>query len=117
MKTLIVLNRNPYDGTDVTWNALRLGEKLLDRGAELRIFLMNDSIDLAKVGVMPPEGYFNLTEMLQGLIGKGVQVKVCGTCLVRCGIHKQKSLIEGAPEAKMPELAEWITESDRVISF
>ena len=24
MKTLLVLNRNPYDGTDVTWNALRL---------------------------------------------------------------------------------------------
>jgi len=55
MKTLLVLNRNPYDGTDVTWNALRLGEKLLERGTELRIFLMNDSIDLAKEGVTPPE--------------------------------------------------------------
>jgi uncharacterized protein involved in oxidation of intracellular sulfur len=117
MKTLIVLNRNPYDGTDVTWNALRLGEKLLEKGTELRIFLMNDSIDLAKEGVTPPEGYYNLTEMLQELIAKGVQIKVCGTCLVRCGIHKQKPLIEGAPEAKMPELAEWITESDKVISF
>jgi uncharacterized protein involved in oxidation of intracellular sulfur len=117
MKTLIVLNRNPYDGTDVTWNAIRLGEKLLDKGTELRIFLMNDSIDLAKEGVTPPEGYYNLTEMLQELIAKGVQVKVCGTCLVRCGIHKQKPLIEGAPEAKMPELAEWVTESDKVISF
>ena len=117
MKTLIVLNRNPYDGTDVTWNALRLGEKLLDKGTELRIFLMNDSIDLAKEGVTPPEGYYNLTEMLQELIGKGVQIKVCGTCLVRCGIHKNKPLIEGAPEANMPELAEWIIESDRVISF
>jgi uncharacterized protein involved in oxidation of intracellular sulfur len=117
MKTLIVLNRNPYDGTDVTWNALRLGEKLIEKGTELRIFLMNDSIDLAKEGVTPPEGYYNLTEMLQELIAKGVQVKVCGTCLLRCGIHKQKPLIEGAPEAKMPELAEWITESDKVISF
>ncbi len=55
--------------------------------------------------------------MLQELIGKGVQVKVCGTCMLRCGIHKNKSLNEGAPEAKMPELAEWITESDKVISF
>ncbi|MBC8477768.1 MAG: DsrE family protein [Dehalococcoidia bacterium] len=117
MKTLIVLNRNPYDGTDVTWNALRLGEKLLDKGTELRIFLMNDSIDLAKEGITPPQDFFNLTEMLQELIGKGVQVKVCGTCMLRCGIHKNKPLIEGAPEAKMPELAEWITESDKVISF
>jgi uncharacterized protein involved in oxidation of intracellular sulfur len=117
MKTLLVLNRNPYDGTDVTWNALRLGEKLLDTGTELRIFLMNDSIDLAKEGVTPPEGYFNLAEMLQGLMGKGVLVKVCGTCLVCCGIHKNKPLIDGTVEAKMPELAEWITEFDRVISF
>lgn len=56
MNTLLVLNHNPYDGTDITWNALRLGEKLLDRGSELRIFLMNDSIDLAKEGVIPPGG-------------------------------------------------------------
>lgn len=117
MNTLLILNRNPYDGTDVAWNALRLGEKLLDRGTELRIFLMNDSIDLAKEGVTPPEGYFNLTEMLQRLMGKGAPVKVCGTCLVRCGIHKNKPLINGVVEAKMPELAEWITESDKVISF
>ena len=48
---------------------------------------------------------------------KGVLVKVCGTCLVRCGIHKNKPLISGAIEAKMPELAEWIIESDKVISF
>ena len=82
MKTLLVLNRNLYDGSDISWNALRLGEKLLDRGAELRIFLMNDSIDLAKEGVMPTEGYFNLTEILQGLIKKGAQLKFCGTCLL-----------------------------------
>jgi uncharacterized protein involved in oxidation of intracellular sulfur len=117
LKTLIILNRNPYDGTDVTWNALRLGEKLLDRHIELSMFLMNDSIDLAREGVDPPSGYFNLTEMLAGLITKGVSVKVCGTCLVRCGIHKDKNLIQGAVKATMPELAEWIDECDRIISF
>lgn len=117
MKTLLVLNRNPYDGTDVTWNTLRLGEKLLEKGAELRIFLMNDSIDIAKEGVTPPKGYFNLTEILQQLMGRGIPVKVCGTCLVRCGIHKNKPLISGAIEAKMPELAEWIIESDKIVSF
>jgi len=117
MKTLLVLNRNPYDGTDVTWNALRLAEQLLNRGTELRLFLMNDSIDLAKEGVIPPEGYFDLTQMLQKLIQKEVPVKVCGSCLIRCGIHKNKPLINGAVEAKMSELAEWIAESERVISF
>jgi uncharacterized protein involved in oxidation of intracellular sulfur len=117
MTTLLILNRNPYDGTDVTWNALRLAEKLLDKGTELRIFLMNDSIDLAKEGIIPPEGYFNLTEMLMGLIARGILVKVCGSCLTRCGIHKDKPLINGAIQSKMPELAEWIIDSDKVISF
>jgi len=117
MKTLIILNRNPYDGSDVTWNALRLGEKLLERKIELYIFLMTDSVDLAREGVEPPAGYFNLTEMLVGLAGKGVPVKVCGTCLVRCGVHKGKPLVKGAKEAKMSELAEWIGERDKVISF
>lgn len=28
MKVLIIINGNPYDGTDITWNALRLDEKL-----------------------------------------------------------------------------------------
>jgi len=26
---LLVFNRNPYDGADVTWNGLRLAEQLL----------------------------------------------------------------------------------------
>jgi len=42
---LLVFNRNPYDGTDITWNALRLAEKLLNTGLEVNIFLMNDSVD------------------------------------------------------------------------
>ncbi len=117
MKTLLILNRNPYDGTDVTWNALRLAEQLLVKGTELRIFLMNDSIDLAKEGICPPEGYFNLTEMLAELIDKGTPVKVCGSCMTRCGIYKDKPLINGALQAKMPELAEWVIDCDTVITF
>ena len=117
MKVLIILNHNPYDGTDVTWNALRLVEKLLERNTEVKVFLMNDSVDLARAGVEPPTDYFDLSEMLAGLAGKGILVKVCSTCLVRCGVHKGKPLIKGAAEAKMPELAEWILECDKVISF
>ena len=59
MKILIVLNRSPYDGTDVTWNALRLCEKLLELGGQVRLFLMNDSVDLARDACKPPEGFFD----------------------------------------------------------
>lgn len=117
MKALLILNRNPYDGTDVTWNALRLAEQLLNAGLEVNVFLMNDSVDLARDAAKPPEGYFDLGEMLKGLIRRNVAVKVCGTCKVRCGMYKGEPYFEGAQEAKMTELAQWIKEADRVVSF
>ena len=51
MATLLILNQQPYDGTDVTWNALRLARQLHSDGVEVRIFLMNDSVDLARDGI------------------------------------------------------------------
>jgi len=114
---LLVFNRNSYDGTDIKWNGLRLAEQLLNVGLEVNIFLMNDSVDLARDAATPPEGYFDLGGMLKELIEKSVLVKVCGTCKVRCGIHKGEPYFEGAQEAKMTELAQWIKEADKVISF
>jgi len=116
-EALIVFNRNPYDSSDITWNGLRLTEQLLNAGLEVKIFLMNDSVDLARDAAKPPEGYFDLGKMLKELIVKGVLVKVCGTCKVRCGIHKGEPYFEGTHEAKMAELAEWIKEADKVITF
>jgi len=51
MKLLLVLNRPPYDGTDVTWNALRLAAQALDRGMSVRLFLMNEAVDFARQGL------------------------------------------------------------------
>jgi len=117
MKTLIIFNRNPYDGTDITWNGLRLVEKLLDLDLEVSLFLMNDSVDMAREVCKPPEDFFDLGEMLKELVKKGVSIKVCGTCKVRCGIHKGEPYFDGAQEAKMTELAEWIKEADKIITF
>jgi len=114
---LLVFNSNPYDGTDITWNGLRLAEQLFNTGLEVNIFLMNDSVDLARDVTRPSKGYFDLGKMLKELIGKNVPVKVCGTCKVRCGIHKGEPYFEGAQEAKMTELAKWVKEADKVISF
>ena len=88
MKILLLFNRNPYDGTDITWNGLRLAEQLLNTGLKVNIFLMNDSVDLARDVTKPSEGYFDLGKMLKELISKNVQVKYCGNSKVRCGIHK-----------------------------
>lgn len=52
----IIFNREPYDGTDITWNGLRLAETLRKNGNEIRIFLMNDAVDLARDVCTPPQG-------------------------------------------------------------
>jgi len=118
MNILLIFNRQPYDNTDVTWNGLRLAGKLLETEQEVRIFLMNDSVDMAREVCKLPEGYDqDLSQMLKDLIAKGVSVKVCGTCMVRCGIHKNQPYFEGAQKATMPELAEWVVDCEKILTF
>jgi uncharacterized protein involved in oxidation of intracellular sulfur len=118
MKILIIFNREPYDNTDVTWNGLRLADKLVDSGQEVRIFLMNDAVDMARDACRPPDGYDqDLTQMLKALIERGVAVQVCGTCMARCGIYKNQPYFNGAAQSTMPALAEWVIDSDKVLTF
>ncbi|MEA5098814.1 MAG: DsrE family protein [Burkholderiaceae bacterium] len=118
MKILIIFNREPYDSTDVTWNGLRLAGQLVGNGQQVRIFLMNDAVDMARDACQPPAGYDqNLSRMLKDLIAKGVPVKVCGTCMARCGIYKNQPYFDGAEKSTMQALAEWVVESDKVITF
>ena len=118
MSILIIFNRPPYDNTDVTWNGLRLAGQLVETGQTVRIFLMNDSVDMARNSCQPPEGYDqNLAEMLKALISKGVPVKVCGSCMARCGLYKNEPYFEGAEKSTMSALAEWVVNSDKVLTF
>ena len=118
MKILIIFNREPYDGTDVTWNGLRLADKLSASGQDVRIFLMNDAVDMARDACKPPDGYDqDLSKMLKELINQGVPVKVCGTCMARCGIFKNQPYFDGAEKSTMSALAEWVVDSDKVITF
>ena len=118
MKILIIFNREPYDNTDVTWNGLRLAETLRAKGEEVRIFLMNDSVDMARDACKAPDNYDqDLSQMLKDLISKGVSVKVCGTCMARCGIYKNHPYFAGAEKSTMSALAELVTDSDRVLTF
>ena len=117
MATLLILNQQPYDGTDVTWNALRLARQLNDDGVEVRIFLMNDSVDLARDGITPPEGVEDMVAMTKDLITKGVPVKVCGTCQQRCGVLKGQGYYDGAQYSTMAECSQWVQSSEKVLTF
>jgi uncharacterized protein involved in oxidation of intracellular sulfur len=118
MTALLIFNHAPYDGSDVAWNALRLAGKLVDNGQAVRIFLMNDAVDLAREACRPPAHYDqDLSAMLKELIGRGVAVEVCGTCMARCGVFKNQPYFEGAKSSTMQALATWVMGSDKIISF
>lgn len=54
--------------------------------------------------------------MLRELIAGGAPVKVCGTCTARCGIYRNQPYCEGAEKATMAALAEWVVDSDKLLS-
>jgi uncharacterized protein involved in oxidation of intracellular sulfur len=115
---LIILNKNPYDGSDITWNALRLAKKLNSLKKNVKIFLINDSVDLARDAAKKPENYdIDLVAMLKSLIKSGVEVKACSTCMARCGIYKNKPYFSKNLEGHMDNLAAWILSASKVISF
>lgn len=114
---LLILSRQPYDGTDVTWNALRLAERLLKDRVEARLFVMNDAVDLLRDSSQPPEGFFDLVQMLKELIAKGVTVKACTTCQGRCGLNKGQPYFDEGLKSNMAQLSEWIQTSDKVLTF
>ena len=118
MKVLFIFNHEPYDGSDVAWNGLRLAKNLHQRGYEVRIFLMNDSVDLARDCNKKPDNYDNdLVEMLKEMYNDGVELKVCGTCQARCGIYKNEPYFAPEIKATMNDLADWVEDSDKILTF
>lgn len=56
-------------------------------------------------------------EPVKSLIGRGVVVKVCGTCMARCGLYKNHPYFDGAEQSTMNALAQWVVDSDKVLTF
>lgn len=117
MKILIIINDAPY-GTEKAYNALRIANQLGRdfKDAEVRIFLMADAATCALAGQETPDGYYNIERMLKFSVAKGAKVKICGTCAAARGIKSAK-FVKGAELSTMGELAEWITESDKILTF
>jgi uncharacterized protein involved in oxidation of intracellular sulfur len=112
---LIVLSHSPFDG-DTIWNALRLASTLQGQGVAVRVFVMNDAIDLVRQGAMPADAEFDLQGMLRALLAHGGRVKVCTTCVTRCGMASGDVMPE-VLMATMGDLATWVTDSDRALAF
>ena len=114
----IIFNHQPYDGSDVTWNALRLASTLHKSGESVNIFLMNDAVDLARDKTLKPESYDqDLVLMLKNLHADGVALQVCGTCNARCGLYKNEPYFDEKISSTMQILSDWISESKQVLTF
>jgi uncharacterized protein involved in oxidation of intracellular sulfur len=116
MNVLIVINDAPY-GSERCYNALRVAHAVQKQeSTEVTVFLMADAISAAKRGQKPPEGYYSIERMLGRVtLGKG-SILLCGTCMEARGIALV-SLVQGARQSNMAELAEHIASADRVLTF
>lgn len=116
--TTIILNKQPYDGTDVTWNALRLAKTLYKSGESVNVFLMNDAVDLARDKTPKPDSYdYDLVEILKKMYASGINLQVCGTCNARCGLFKNEPYFDEAISSTIQTLSDWVISSDKVITF
>ena len=116
MKILFIINDPPY-GTERCFNAFRLALALLkdEEKPEISVFLMADSVVCAKAGQKTPDGYYNLEQMLKGVV-RHAEVVLCGTCMDARGIEDGE-LIAGATRGTMPQLARLTLAADKVLVF
>ncbi len=117
MKILLILNDAPY-GSEKMYNALRLTMKLQQEHSDvdIRMFLMADAVTAALPAQTTPQGYYNIERMLKSVLSKHGQIKICGTCIEARGMDKL-GLIDGAESSTMSQLAKWVIDSDKVLTF
>lgn len=117
MKILFILNEAPY-GSENVFNALRLAMKLQQEHAEaeVRVFLMADAVTAAIPAQTTPQGYYNIERMLKSVLSKHGQIQICGTCVEARGLERL-ALLEGAEVSTMSQLAQWVMDSDKVLTF
>ena len=117
MKILIIINDAPY-GTEKAYNALRLANQVLKDhgGTEVNIFLLADAVTCGLTKQKTPDGYYNISRMIRLFVKKGGKVKMCGTCMEARGMV-ELPVLEGLERSNMAELAQWTTESDKVLIF
>ena len=114
--TLFILNDAPY-GSELVYNGLRLAGALAKRPEQrVRVFLMGDAASCARAGQKVPSGFYNVELMLKAVLGRGGEVRVCGTCMDARGLASE-ALMEGAARSTLDELTDWTVEADKVLVF
>lgn len=116
IRLLFILNDAPY-GSERSYNVLRLAGSLARKPqAEVRVFLMGDSVMCAKSGQITPHGAYNIEAMFKPILGNKGVVAACGTCMEARGITKDM-LIEDIAKGTWDELADWTLWCDKIVDL
>ena len=71
MKTLFILNDEPY-GTERSYNGLRIAGNLAKReGEEVKAFFIGDAAACAKSGQTTPNGCYSIERMMKVITARG----------------------------------------------
>ena len=97
------------DHPETVWNACRLANFSLNKGDQVKVFLMAKGVEASSLS----NNQYNIKELLEKFIDKNGIIYACGTCLK---IRSQKST-ELCPMSSMNDLYNIINESDKIISF
>ena len=115
MKLLITLHEGPYSN-ERSYNGLRTGLQFLSQieDAEVFIYLFSDSVACVAKDQKPSAAKYNAGDLVSQLLSKGAKIKLCKSCLEARAIS---SVIEEVEISNLKEYTEWITQSDKQLSF
>ena len=85
------------------------------KGHRVTVFAYGDSVHNFTKG-QKATGITNAESDFRTLIGEGLKVQLCGTCLAFRGIGNE-SITEGAEPSSMRSLCKLIDDVDRFVSF
>ncbi len=106
MKIGIVIYSND---SETVWNAFRFGNFSLNKGDEVKIFLLGKGVECESLDTQQ----FKVTEEMEKFVNNGGKIYACGTCLK----VRNSEGSELCPISTMQDLYDIVQESDKVLTF
>ncbi|HID73713.1 MAG TPA: hypothetical protein EYP43_01545 [Thermoplasmata archaeon] len=106
---------SPAYTSERAFTALNFVRTALLEGHEVRVFLFEDGIFLAKKG-QDPGNFANPTPWLEEILEAGVEVRFCGTCATERSLSEDE-VIERVRRGGMPDFVGMVTSADRCVIF
>lgn len=119
MQKIVIIVHAPAYGSERMLSALRLASAIQgqeQQTVDLTLFMMSDAVTVGLPNQPEALAGGGLQQMLEALIAKGAEVRLCRTCAVARGLG-DACLIPGVTIGTLVELAEASVAADKVITF